>query len=229
MYAPLICPSCGAELLGWLSEQCAVCGMELEVGGFEKAMHAIESGDDETFELEESSGTLSEDEAMSMAEDENGMTAQDHVSEALRMIPPVAGEGTIAERMAAALWPYIVVAAEAIGASPAETVPGAHDKRSKPWQYVVRFWRLDDEPELIGETEPAIMTSTGQLPKIVTDLAAEMHDGEDIEALSLESIKALLPQFRNNLGRGMTAVLRIPYEADGIAYRCQADVYRLDQ
>lgn len=163
---------------------------------------------------------------------------QEHISAAAALIIPAAsslprpGASTIAESLHALLWPYVVAAAQQFGASPAETVPGAEDKRSKPWQYIVRFWREesgDDEAELVGESDPAITTSTGALPKIITDMAAEMHDGAEIEVFTLENLKAMLPQFRNNLGRGMSAVLRIgPYEADGAAYRCQVDVYRLN-
>jgi predicted amidophosphoribosyltransferase len=41
--APLICPSCGAELDGWLSESCGACGMELSVDAFCRSMAEIES------------------------------------------------------------------------------------------------------------------------------------------------------------------------------------------
>src|SRR5690606_27095594 len=130
---------------------------------------------------------------------------QEHVSAAVTLIAANTERqsgGTIAEQLMAHLWPYVVVAASQFGAPASETVPGAEDRRAKPWQYVVRFWRSvapNEDPELVGETEPAIITSTGALPKIVTDLAAEMHEGADIEAFTLESLKAMLPQFRNNL------------------------------
>ena len=97
--------------------------MEFSPDGFARAMHAIEN-DDEDFELEEDPGTLSEDDAMETELSANGISAQEHVSAALSIIPPLAGGGTIAERMHAALWPYVVVAAMATGAPAAEALPG---------------------------------------------------------------------------------------------------------
>jgi hypothetical protein len=204
--------------------------MEFEVDGFSKAMAAIEGAE---LPIYQDPGCICNLIGGSMS----AAKVQEHISEAAKLLLgtassiPRPGAGTIAESIHALLWPFVVAAAREFNAPPSETVPGAEDRRSKPWQLVVRFWRdvggEDSEPELIGETDPMIITSTGALPKIITDLAAQMHEGEDIDELALNSIKGLLPQFRNNLGRGHSAALRIPYDLQGIPHRCQADVLRL--
>jgi hypothetical protein len=119
--------------------------------------------------------------------------------------------GATAEQIHATLWPYVVSACateRALRAEPPITTP---DRRAKRWQYTVRFWR-DTEmgPELVAETDPAVMLGTGDLPRIVADLAEQTHEYLP-DDLALEETKKRLPQFRNNLGRASSAVLRIPY------------------
>lgn len=146
----------------------------------------------------------------------------------------------IAEIMHAQLWPRLCGAIEAelfLSYSNVPAAPTGKDRRAKPWQYVARFWQETDiGPVLMGETDPEIMRGTGEIPTIVANLASQLHDGTP-EELKPDAVKALLPQFRNNLGRANTATLRIPYlwaelEEDGVGGRafnhlCQIDVFRL--
>lgn len=148
----------------------------------------------------------------------------------------------VAEIVHALLWPHLCRAVEnELFVSYADApATGPKDRRSKPWQYVARFWmKTPNGPELVAETDPEIMHGTGELPTIVAKLAAQLHEDGAPDELKPEAVKALLPQFRNNLGRANTATLRIPYvyadmdegEMGGRAvdYLCQIDVYRLPE
>lgn len=134
----------------------------------------------------------------------------------------------------AALWPHVHAAvADALAARdlPAPAAPA--DRRARPWQYVARFWTADGD--LVGETDPAVIHGTGELPGIVRALAAELHGDEALFSPEMDPdvLKGKLPQLRNNLGRADSAVLRIPYEIlqpngnRGESFVCQVDVYRL--
>lgn len=147
-----------------------------------------------------------------------------------------------AEIVHAILWPG--VSAAVLSLLSAEDVPAeaGKDRRSKPWQWVARFWQATENgPELVAETDPAIMEGTGAISSIVAGLAAQLHECEETElpdALGEAAIRALLPQFRNNLGRANAAAMRIPYEFANLeddegggsvdSFLCQLDVYRLD-
>ncbi|MCK9513684.1 MAG: hypothetical protein M0R28_21005 [Pigmentiphaga sp.] len=149
----------------------------------------------------------------------------------------------IAEIMHAQLWPRLCGAIETelfLSYSNVPTAPTGKDRRAKPWQYVVRFWmQTPNGPELVGQTDPEIMMGTGEIPTIVTTIAAQLHEDGAPDELKPDAVKALLPQFRNNLGRANTATLRIPYvyadmdegEMGGraVEYLCQIDVYRLPE
>jgi hypothetical protein len=111
---------------------------------------------------------------------------------------------------------------------------GAADKRAKPWQLQIRFWQGD---ELVGETDPEVITGTGQIAEAVATVAADLH-GETPSELGPDAVKKLLPQLRNNLARQAAAVMRIKYTAADIdedpvfagremEYLCQIDVFRL--
>jgi hypothetical protein len=145
-------------------------------------------------------------------------------------VPP--GAPSLVERTHAALWPYVAVA---VAQAPPDTAgqveaPETRDKRAKPWQYTVRFWEAAPTgAELVAETDPAVMWSTGELPGIVSLCASEMHEGAPIPELSRGAVKERLPQLRNNLGRAGSAVLRVEYAVGGVRYLCQVDVIRLAQ
>lgn len=127
----------------------------------------------------------------------------------------------------AALWPYVRDAAApyAPRSVPAER-GGSRDRRTRPWQYVVRFW--DAAEELTAETDPEVMEGTGNVPTILANLAHQLH-GFVPDELSEEATRSRLPQLRNNLGRGSHATLRIPYmDEAGAACNCQMDVHRLE-
>lgn len=147
------------------------------------------------------------------------------------------------ETVQALIWPHVRSAVDALG----EPTDGAEsaarsDQRTKPWQYVARFWQhTPNGPELVAETDPEIMHGTGELPAIVQGLASQLHEcaaNTLPDALSDDSLRDRLPQLRNNLGRGRAAVLRIEYtfvhlddepplEGSAADFLCQVDVYRL--
>lgn len=136
------------------------------------------------------------------------------------------------EEVHARLWPHVRTAFHELVPPPEPSAPDSpapkRDRRTRPWQYVVRFWRDED---LLGETDPAIIRGTGELVVILPALAAQLHEGGSHD-LTEERVKEKLPQFRTNLGRGANATLRIPYLAadpDGseLDYMVQVDVYRL--
>lgn len=131
-----------------------------------------------------------------------------------------------AAAMHAALWPYVQAAAAPYAPRdvPAPSEPTG-DRRTRPWQYVARFW--DASGELVAETDPAIMDGTGNLPTIIATLATQLHEFLPAE-LHPEATKGRLPQLRNNLGRGKRAALRISYaDGAGETCNCQVDVHRL--
>lgn len=129
------------------------------------------------------------------------------------------------------LLPYVESALQGRdGPTPA---PAPRDRRAKPWEYVARFWRLDDlgEADLIGETDRSIMYGTGQVPAILARLAGELHGGIPGE-LHPAITRRRLPQLRNNLGRAATSsTLRITYDIEegeqSGRYLCQLDIYRV--
>ncbi len=130
----------------------------------------------------------------------------------------------------AALWPDVCAAVRIyLEESPAPVAPA--DRRTRPWQYVARFWEIAQTgPELVAETDPAVMDGTGQIPGIVISLAAELHECHPnlLPAdLTHEALRERLPQLRVNLGRSPSAALRIPYAISEGSYLCQLDVYRL--
>jgi hypothetical protein len=154
------------------------------------------------------------------------------VSEAAELLsaPQVTGV-PYATALHAAFWPYVSAAAEQV--TPAETPPEAvhatpADRRTRLWQVTLRFWATPPAgPELVAETDPAVIEGTGGLPAAVADTAAQLH-GEVPAALDAEHVRPTLPQLRNNLGRRGAAVLRLPYVWEEQAYLCQVDVVRLD-
>lgn len=136
------------------------------------------------------------------------------------------GEAPTPERVLALFWPYVRTAvAEIPGAAP----PPKTDKRTKPWQYTVRFWlQTEAGPDLQAETDPAVMPSTGEIPSILSDLGIQMHGEETPIDLSPQALKGRLQQLRNNLGRYGTAALRIEYDIGDESYLAQMDVVRLE-
>lgn len=152
---------------------------------------------------------------------------QRHVTAAVAEILPMLGASAdMNHAVHAALWPYVVAAV--LDIAPTDTIPTATDRRTRPWRYVVRFWkRTDTGLDLVGETDPSIMMGTGEIATILQELTAEMH-GAVPEAINEGQIRARLPQFRNNLGRGTSATLRIEYHALEGAHIAQMDVYRLE-
>lgn len=139
---------------------------------------------------------------------------------------------TLEEHIHSQLWAYVTHAVKEVGPSSAGVIPARRDGREKTWQYMIRFWyNAPNGAELIAESEePELMQGTGSLPDIIATYGAELHaeqitDGVPSE-LSLEAVKAKLPQFRNNLGRQGSAVLRIPYTIGDESYLCQVDVAR---
>lgn len=154
----------------------------------------------------------------------------EYVQRAVSALLPDVGENITAPALHAALYPYVVMAAAEIGAESGTTAPPKSDRRSKPWQVVIRFWNQGPNgPELGGETDPLVVEGTGELATMIPDLAAQLY-GDVPEPLSEEAVKARLPQLRNNLGRAKSAALRIDFGHLGAEPRgtCQADVYRLD-
>jgi hypothetical protein len=133
-----------------------------------------------------------------------------------------------ADRLAAALharlWPHVEEAVGTYLAGRDLPAPGRADRRARPWQYVARFW--DASGELIGETDPAIIQGTGELPGVAQRLMEELHEGVAFSDMQ-ETIKARLPQLRNNLGRADNSVMRIPYRVEERDFLCQLEVYRL--
>lgn len=136
------------------------------------------------------------------------------------------------EAVHAFLWAHVKQAVDAERGA-MDLPPIEQDKRIKPWLYVARFWDNGPiGPELIGETDPTLMNGTGELPSIIRTLAAEVHETNTLPPkLAEEHLKTLLPQLRNNLGRGNNATLRINYCLENIEaapdYICQVDVFRL--
>lgn len=127
----------------------------------------------------------------------------------------------------AALWPYVRAAAApyAPRTTQAPASP-ARDRRVRRWQYTVRFW--DAAGELVAETDPEHMDGTGSVPQILSSLAEQLHGFVPPE-LSVEAVKARLPQLRNNLGRGSRGVLRIGYaDGNGMMHSSQMDIHRLE-
>lgn len=128
-----------------------------------------------------------------------------------------------------------ILAATAPPVVSAPHTPGG-DRRSRPWSYVARFWEQTPAGAVLAaETDAEVMHGTGSLVRIIRSLASELH-GRPLDLLpselSASALKALLPQFRNNLGRGNAAALRVPYTLSGMqdeAWLCQVDVYRVDQ
>ena len=156
--------------------------------------------------------------------------AQAAVAEVLSALTPaLLAEGPLTpERCLAALWPYVQGALDAakIEAPPPEA---SRDKRAKPWQYTVRFWRSTPAgPELEAETDPMVMPSTGALPGILQAYGEEMHPGACPPELQADAVKGRLQQLRNNLGRHGASALRIEYKAGLDSYLCQVDVIRLE-
>lgn len=147
----------------------------------------------------------------------------------------------IAEVVHARLWPLVAASVEMHTDPARPSSPVVRDRRVRSWQYVARFWYQGaNGPELVAETDPTIMHGTGQLPEIIRELAAQLHECPPNtlpDALSEEALKEKLPQFRNNLGRANNSALRIQYpfavlEADPDGghvetYLCQVDVHRL--
>lgn len=135
---------------------------------------------------------------------------------------------SLEERISARIWPHITHAVREVDPSAIETETPKRDARSKSWKYVVRFWHATPlGNDLAAESDAEIMQSTGSLPAIVAQYGTDMH-GELPPELSEESVKAKLPQLRNNLGRQNAAVLRIPYDVGEDSFICQVDIVRLD-
>jgi hypothetical protein len=127
------------------------------------------------------------------------------------------------------LWPYVTHAVEEIRNPPsAPADPPKQDRRSKVWQYIVRFWVVTTSgTELVAETDIETMQGTGKLPGIIEQYATEMHPDDALfpSGLVASDIKEQrLPQLRNNLGRYSKASLRFEYDYDGAAYVCEVDV-----
>lgn len=159
------------------------------------------------------------------------------------LMQEISGAQDLEKRIHAAIWPYITHAVRELNPSAIETPVPKRDARTKMWQVVVRFWNVTPlGNNLMAETEPDIVQSTGSLPGLIAAYAGDMHVAEGEQAgipheLSEESIKEKLPQLRNNLGRQGSGVLRITYtvpalDERGAAYDdewiCQVDVTRLD-
>jgi hypothetical protein len=129
----------------------------------------------------------------------------------------------------AALWPHVqkevqsILSARDVVSAPAP----ATDRRARPWQYVVRFWKDSD---LIAETDPLVTMGTGGFPKIVEGFLYELHAEEGRPTLTADEVKLRLPQLRNNLGRASSSSMQFPYSVGEIQsqYMCQVDVYRLE-
>lgn len=158
-------------------------------------------------------------------------TPQRLVDELVTLLAPHLPDGpvSLAERAHAALWPLVQ---EAVKKLPAEEkralTPQKSDKRTRLWQYVVRFWLVRPTgPELVAETDPEIMEGTGSLPRVVRAYAQELH-GRIPTDLSDGALRALLPQMRNNLGRSASTSLRVPYTHGDDAFLCQFDITRLE-
>lgn len=172
------------------------------------------------------------------------MTAYEHVAAAVAEILPKIPVDELrrhspASVVATRLFAYIETATttqltELLGADELPAVLDAGDKRAKPWQIQVRFWNGED---LVGETDPEVIQGTGEIATMVAAVAADLH-GTVPEELTVDAVKAHLPQLRNNLARQRAAVLRIKYEAAdleddpvlagrAVQYQCQVDVFRL--
>lgn len=152
------------------------------------------------------------------------------VTEAIPHVP--GGDTPLVHRVHAYLYPYVQRAVEEAGTG--ENAQ-KQDRRIKPWQYVARFWQtVNGEPELIAETDPAIMNGTGEIPDLICNLAAELHEVSAHDLPAEVRVKALetLPQLRNNLGRQGSAVVRLQYamDVDGedTDFFLQLDVMRLN-
>jgi len=158
------------------------------------------------------------------------LTIQEQLASILPQLQPhvPGGAAPLAERVLAALWPFVVQALEGQeGVSEPITAP--RDKRTKPWQYTVRFWATTPNgEELQGETDPAVIDSTGKLPDVVSALAVQLHGEATPRELSPASLKERLPQLRNNLGRAGSGVWRILYYIEDTQHMCQVDVVRLE-
>ena len=122
------------------------------------------------------------------------------------------------------LWPYVTHAVRELNPSAVPTAK--RDGRSKSWQYVVRFWEMTAiGPQQLAVTDVEMMQGTGSLVGIVQGYVMELHEIDTLPSeLSEESIKAKLPQLRNNLGRQDSAVLRLEYKLGDDSYLCQVDV-----
>lgn len=147
---------------------------------------------------------------------------------------------SVEERIAARIWPHITHAVREIDPSALDNPTPKRDARSKPWQYVIRFWHVTElGNDLVAESDAEIMQGTGPLPAIVAKYGREMHSPEPNDGVTLfpdhlpaelaeESVKSKLAQLRNNLGRQGSAVLRIPYDIGNDRFICQVDVTSLD-
>jgi hypothetical protein len=116
------------------------------------------------------------------------------------------------------------------------------DKRTRPWQYVIRFWESTETGwEMLAESDPErIDSGTGEIPGLIARYAKEMHDGFLPAELGAEITAHVLPQLRINLGRADTATLRLEYTVPQspkkkggkppppTRHLCQLDVFRLE-
>lgn len=135
---------------------------------------------------------------------------------------------TFEEQVFKRLWAYVTHAVHEVQNPPssAPEAPAKRDGRSKAWQCVVSFYKINSgNPLLIAETDPETIQGTGSLPDLIEKYAAELHETEyHLLPSPLMVIDKKIPQLRNNLGRQGKASLRIPYDyADG-SYLCEVHV-----